>query len=473
MEQKRIGNLTFERNDDGYEVVSCDKDATSVIIPSDIEGTPVTGIANLAFENCKMLEEVVFPSTEDLYENGVGFEIGGNAFMGCTALKSVEIPEAVSTIGRGAFYHCHALESVVLPDRCYVAPYAFADCRSLTAVTPTHCISEGIFSCCESLKDIPLLPGTEEIDEEAFEECDSLTEITIPASVKRIGPQAFSRCSNLKRVTFESPDGWQSYYKYKDAYFDLHLDDPEKNARILSAMDFDDGCGGWKKKAPSTKKRSVKIETIVFDLDGTLLDTLTDIHISVNYALEKMGLSMRTIDEIRSFLGNGTRYLLEKALPDDAKHRIDEITEIYMEHYNAHKADHTAPYDGIIEMLHAVKAAGYRTAIVSNKFDSAVQELKNNTFTGLIDFALGEGNGIKVKPDPEGVWLAMEKIGATKQNCVYVGDTEVDMLTAVKAALPCISVTWGFRDRKWLKAFGAEHIIDSPEELLSAIESIE
>ncbi len=216
----------------------------------------------------------------------------------------------------------------------------------------------------------------------------------------------------------------------------------------------------------------MKIKAIVFDLDGTLLNTLTDLSVSVNYMLDKYGFPSRTEKEVRSFLGSGIRVLVEKALPDEHKGMLDECLKVFKTHYDVHKDDNTAPYDGVIEMLASVKAAGYKSAIVSNKYDAAVQELKDKTFTGLIDFALGEGNGIKTKPAPDGVWLALGKLGVSKEESVYIGDSEVDLLTAKNAGLKCIAVTWGFRDRDELVKNGAEYIADSPREILSLINEL-
>ncbi len=217
------------------------------------------------------------------------------------------------------------------------------------------------------------------------------------------------------------------------------------------------------------KKKMKKIKAIVFDLDGTLLNTLPDLHSSVNYALDKFGLPHRSEAEVRSFLGNGLKALAERALPAERKDLLDEFFPVLKAYYDEHKNDLTAPYDGIIEMLKAVKEAGLKSAIVSNKYDAAVQELKDETFTGLIDFALGEGNGIPVKPAPDGVWLAIDKLQVKAKECVYVGDSEVDLLTASNAGLSCIACSWGFRDKDFLIEKGATTVIDIPSELLSVI----
>ena len=214
----------------------------------------------------------------------------------------------------------------------------------------------------------------------------------------------------------------------------------------------------------------MQVKAIVFDLDGTLLDTLDDLWLSVNYTMDRYGFPRRTRQEVRGFLGSGVRYLINKALPDDKKDMTDECLAVFKTYYDIHKDDNTRPYDGVIDMLGSVKAAGFKSAIVSNKYDAAVQQLKNETFSGLIDFAVGEGNGIKTKPAPDGVLLALEKLGVARDEAVYVGDSEVDLETAKNSGLKCIAVTWGFRDRDFLFERGAKNVADVPSELLPLIE---
>lgn len=213
----------------------------------------------------------------------------------------------------------------------------------------------------------------------------------------------------------------------------------------------------------------MKVKAIVFDLDGTLLDTLDDLWLSVNYTMDKYGFPRRDRREVRSFLGSGVRYLINKALPEDKKDMTDECLAVFKAYYDIHKDDNTRPYDGVIDMLKAVRAAGLKSAIVSNKYDAAVQELKNVTFNGLVDFAVGEGNGIKTKPAPDGVLLALENLGVSRDEAVYVGDSEVDLKTAENSGLKCIAVTWGFRDRDFLFECGAKNVIDNTAELLPLV----
>lgn len=214
----------------------------------------------------------------------------------------------------------------------------------------------------------------------------------------------------------------------------------------------------------------MQVKAIVFDLDGTLLDTLDDLWLSVNYTMDKFGFPHRGRREVRGFLGGGVRVLVEKSLPEDKKDMTDECLSVFKAYYDVHKDDNTRPYDGVIDMLKAVRAAGLKSAIVSNKYDAAVQQLKNVTFNGLVDFAVGEGNGIKTKPAPDGVLLALKNLGVSKDEAVYVGDSEVDLKTAENSGLKCVAVTWGFRDRDFLIECGAKNVIDATCELLPLIQ---
>ena len=214
----------------------------------------------------------------------------------------------------------------------------------------------------------------------------------------------------------------------------------------------------------------MQVKAIVFDLDGTLLDTLDDLWLSVNYTMDKFDFPRRDRREVRGFLGSGVRVLVEKSLPEDKKDMTDECLSVFKAYYDVHKDDNTRPYDGVINMLKAVRAAGLKSAIVSNKYDAAVQQLKNITFNGLVDFAVGEGNGIKTKPAPDGVLLALKNLGVSKDEAVYVGDSEVDLKTAENSGLKCVAVTWGFRDRDFLIECGAKNVIDATCELLPLIQ---
>ncbi len=209
--------------------------------------------------------------------------------------------------------------------------------------------------------------------------------------------------------------------------------------------------------------------TYIFDLDGTLLDTLGDLAASVNYALRTCDMPEHSIEDVRRFVGNGVRLLMERAVPDGASNPcFDEAFSTFRQHYMAHSLDTTRPYDGIPEMLAALKTKGCHTAVVSNKFYAATQELCSHFFADTIDVAIGEheAEGIRKKPAPDTVNEAFRQLGVGKDHAVYVGDSDVDILTAKNSGLPCISVLWGFRDRDFLQKNGAETLISAPSELL-------
>ena len=214
----------------------------------------------------------------------------------------------------------------------------------------------------------------------------------------------------------------------------------------------------------------MKYKAIIFDLDGTLLDTLDDLTASMNYALRTLSMPERTKDEVRGFVGNGLAKLVERALPQGCSaEQCSKALSLLKEHYEVHCMDKTGMYDGVREMLVKLRDMGYKLAIVSNKVDTAVQELKVHFFDGLIGTAVGEREGISGKPAPDMVYAAVKELGAELSDCVYVGDSDVDIKTAENSGLPCISVSWGFKGRKFLEEYGAETIIDRPDELFSYI----
>ena len=210
---------------------------------------------------------------------------------------------------------------------------------------------------------------------------------------------------------------------------------------------------------------------MIFDLDGTLLDTLDDLWASVNHALASFSLPLRSKAEVRQFLGNGAKVLIHKSLPEYSDKTLEEqVLTTFRQHYLLHSLDQTHPYEGVIPLLQQCKALGLKTAIVSNKPNAVVLELHQYFFSSLIDIAIGEQQPkIRRKPHPDMVLYVMKQLGATPQECLYVGDSEVDMATAQNAGIPCISVAWGFRDRSFLESSGAPVIVDSPEEILNHI----
>ena len=209
--------------------------------------------------------------------------------------------------------------------------------------------------------------------------------------------------------------------------------------------------------------------TYIFDLDGTLLDTLGDLAAATNYALRQHGMPEHSIDDVRRFVGNGVRKLMERAIPDGAHNPDFEATfATFRQYYMQHSLDTTQPYEGISETLAALKAKGCRLAVVSNKMMAATQELCQHFFPDTIEVAIGENEaaGIRKKPAPDTVYAALDVLGVGKGNAVYVGDSDVDIQTAANAGLPCISVLWGFRDKAFLTENGAKTFISTPSELL-------
>lgn len=209
-------------------------------------------------------------------------------------------------------------------------------------------------------------------------------------------------------------------------------------------------------------------KAVIFDLDGTLLNTLDDLADSTNYALSKFGYPTRTIDEVRQFVGNGVAKLIERAIPEGKNNpNFEKCLAIFKENYAQNMYNKTAPYNGIIEMLSNLKSKGIKIAVVSNKFDLAVKELCKKYFEGFIDFAAGENEaqGIKKKPAPDTVISVLNEFNFAPEDAVYVGDSDVDIMTAKNSKMPCISVTWGFRDEKFLLGNGATILINAPSEI--------
>ena len=214
----------------------------------------------------------------------------------------------------------------------------------------------------------------------------------------------------------------------------------------------------------------MKIDTIIFDLDGTLLYTIEDLTDSTNYALKHFGYQTRTVEEITNFVGNGVRLLIERAIPDGKDNpNLEECLTLFKTHYSNNMFNKTKPYDNIIDTLKELKKQNYKTAVVSNKFDSAVKELCNKYFEGLINSAVGQRDNVNKKPAPDAVFEVMKELNVTREQCIYVGDSEVDIKTAENAGIPCISVTWGYKSIDFLYKNGAETLIYSPEEILELV----
>ena len=206
--------------------------------------------------------------------------------------------------------------------------------------------------------------------------------------------------------------------------------------------------------------------TYIFDLDGTLLDTLEDLAASTNFALRQSGLPEHSIDDVRLFVGNGVRKLMERAVPDGEHHPLFEQTlATFREHYLRHSQDRTQPYPGILPMLKRLRSHQKQVAVVSNKFQTATEELCIHYFPALVDVAIGESKEIRKKPAPDTVREALRRLGANSSDAVYIGDSDVDIETARNSGLPCISVLWGFRDREFLVHHGATDIVERPDEI--------
>ena len=209
--------------------------------------------------------------------------------------------------------------------------------------------------------------------------------------------------------------------------------------------------------------------TYIFDLDGTLLDTLEDLAAAVNYALRQHGMPEHSVDAVRCFVGNGVRLLMERATPDGAANpSFEKVFETFRQYYMAHSLDTTKPYENIPQVLASLRARGCRVAVVSNKMMAATQELCRYFFSDTVEVAIGEdeASGIRKKPAPDTVEVALQALGVEKDGAVYVGDSDVDILTACHAGIPCISVLWGFRDKAFLQSHGATTYITHPDELL-------
>ncbi len=213
-----------------------------------------------------------------------------------------------------------------------------------------------------------------------------------------------------------------------------------------------------------------KIDTIIFDLDGTLINSLEDLKVSVNYALFGFKYPKQTLDMVRNNVGNGVEKLMERSLPDGRNNTNFEVClSIFKEHYAKNMDVNTKPYPHILELLATLKSRGYKLAVVSNKFDAAVKPLCKKYFKTLIDVAIGQEKETKKKPAPDTVYIALDELHSKSENAIFVGDSEVDIQTAKNAGMNCISVSWGYKTKEFLKQNGASIIIDTPLELLNHV----
>ena len=215
------------------------------------------------------------------------------------------------------------------------------------------------------------------------------------------------------------------------------------------------------------------INTVVFDLDGTLLDTLDDLMDGVNYAMARQNFKIRTKEEVRTFVGNGIKVMIERAVPKDiTEKQFNACYNDFCDYYKDHMEDKTHPYDGILDVLKALKNEGIKTAIVTNKADFAAQTLCRRIFGESIDLIVGSVENRPNKPAPDGVLYALDTLKSSKENAIFVGDSDVDIKTAHNAELPSIGVLWGFRDRDVIEEAGAKYIVNDTKELLELIISL-
>lgn len=211
-------------------------------------------------------------------------------------------------------------------------------------------------------------------------------------------------------------------------------------------------------------------ELVIFDMDGTILDTLEDLKNSTNYALKQSGYPEHPLENIRQFVGNGIQKLIERAVPEGTSEADrQKVYEAFRAHYKVHCADNTKPYDGIPDLIIKLREAGIKTAVVSNKADPAVQDLVIEYFPNMFDVSVGEKPGVAKKPAPDAVDFVLETLSIPRERAIYIGDSDVDIATAENSHMDSIIVTWGFRDLEFLKAHGAKTIVDTTEEILELL----
>lgn len=211
-------------------------------------------------------------------------------------------------------------------------------------------------------------------------------------------------------------------------------------------------------------------KTLIFDLDGTLLNTIQDLRNSVNFALKTSGYREKSLEEVKKSVGNGLKMLIRRVLPPDAEiETVDAVLAAMKAHYRQHCHDETNPYPGIPALLKRLHTEGYRIALVSNKADAITKELQRVFFEDTIDVAIGEAEQVRRKPAPDMVFAAIHQLGSDPEDAICIGDSEVDIQTAENAGLPCLCVGWGFRSEAELQAAGAERVFQTTNDLYKAI----
>ena len=217
----------------------------------------------------------------------------------------------------------------------------------------------------------------------------------------------------------------------------------------------------------------MKYTTIVFDCDGTLLDTLTDLRNAVNYVLRAHDLPERSVPEVKAALGNGVAHLMRQSLPDSiSEAEFNTYLDEFKAYYGEHLQDYTAPYPGMLDVLDTLRAKGYKLAIVSNKIQEGITPLNKEYFSDRLPVAIGERPGLQRKPAPDMVLQALKELGSTQSESIYIGDSEVDVATAKNSGLLCIGVTWGFRDEQLHKDLGGKYIARKAEDIVTIIEAL-
>lgn len=210
----------------------------------------------------------------------------------------------------------------------------------------------------------------------------------------------------------------------------------------------------------------MKYKAIIWDLDGTLLNTLEDLMDSVNYALSRKNMNNITLEQTRKYVGNGIANLVKRAAGENVSETtLEELLKDFKHYYDIHSKDKTAPYDGIIPLLKELKADGYKMAIVSNKIHSAVGQLAEEYFPNLMDVAIGEMENVPRKPAPDMIYKAIEALGIQKEDAIFIGDSEVDVATGLNAGIDMLTVLWGFRDEDELIQAGATTFVKTPDNI--------
>lgn len=214
----------------------------------------------------------------------------------------------------------------------------------------------------------------------------------------------------------------------------------------------------------------MKYKAVIFDMDGTILNTLEDLKNATNYSLRQFGMPERSLEEVRMFVGNGIRKLVERAVPaGTSEEKIAQVLDVFLEYYEIHSADNTSPYPGILELVEKLKNSGIKTAVSTNKADVPAQELGREYFNGIFDLIVGQQDGLKVKPAPDSVNKILSILDIQKKDAIYIGDSDVDVQTAKNSGLDFIGVSWGFRGREFLEKNGAKNIVDNANEILDLV----